>query len=125
MDLKPFVKISFKKLFLKNYLKMKGTANLNKMINLINETEVNPLDGNINLGNIQGFKENEKKILNKILNKVEKVYGPIELNNSNLPKKIYDITLMDLEDEGRQSFEALYHNLNTLESRQGRIGCRL
>ena len=58
MDLKPFVKISFKKLFLKNYLKMKGTANLNKMINLINELEVNPLNGKIatNKGYFAGLK---------------------------------------------------------------------
>ena len=39
-------------------------------------------------------------------------YSPIDVNT-------YDFAMRQLEREGRQSAEALYHNLNTLESRAG------
>lgn len=46
----------------------------------------------------------------------------IELDNEELKEKypkVYNYALDMLEREGRQATEALYHNLNTLESRQG------
>ena len=51
-------------------------------------------------------------------------HEPIEIDNQNLKNdKImataYNFAIKQLEREGRQSAEALYHNLNSLESRAG------
>lgn len=40
-------------------------------------------------------------------------------NKKKLKKKYYNEAMFDLMIEGRQSMQGLYHNLNTLESRQG------
>ena len=51
-----------------------------------------------------------------------KTHEPIEIDNEKLQKemsKAYTYALKSLEREGRQSAEALFHNLNTLESRAG------
>ena len=40
-------------------------------------------------------------------------------NKENLNQSFYQSALLDLMLEGRQSAQGLYHNLNTLESRQG------
>ena len=40
-------------------------------------------------------------------------------NKANLNKHFYNAAYFDLLREGRQSAQGLYHNLNTLESRQG------
>ena len=53
-----------------------------------------------------------------------KSIGPIEidneeLNSSNGHMNAYSYAMKQLEREGRQSAEALFHNLNTLESRAG------
>lgn len=50
--------------------------------------------------------------------------GPIEIDNKELCSQYgrpdaYKFALKQLEREGRQATEALYHNLNTLESRAG------
>ena len=52
------------------------------------------------------------------------VHEPIEIDNEALQSpdglpQAYSYALKQLEREGRQSAEALYHNLNTLESRAG------
>ena len=52
------------------------------------------------------------------------VHEPIEIDNVNLTTpeglpKAYAYAMKQLEREGKQSAEALYHNLNTLESRAG------
>ena len=50
------------------------------------------------------------------------VNEPIEIDNQNLKERLgkaYNYAMKQLEREGRQSAEALYHNLNTLESRAG------
>ena len=49
-------------------------------------------------------------------------YSPLEISNVQLKKdypKLYNYAMKQLEKEGKQSAEALYHNLNTLESRAG------
>ena len=49
-------------------------------------------------------------------------YEPVEIANVELAMKqqrMYTYAMKQLEREGRQSAEALYHNLNTLESRAG------
>lgn len=49
-------------------------------------------------------------------------YEPVEIDNELLKNelsKAYNYAMKQLEREGKQSAEALYHNLNTLESRAG------
>ena len=43
----------------------------------------------------------------------------VEDSNAKLHSKAYEYAISMLEEEGRQATEGLYHNLNTLESRQG------
>ena len=51
---------------------------------------------------------------------IMKVNEPIEIDNKDISDfKAYKYALRQLEREGKQSTEALYHNLNTLESRAG------
>ena len=49
-------------------------------------------------------------------------FVPESIEDSRLTsnKIVYDYAMNMLEREGRQATEALFHNLNTLESRQGR-----
>lgn len=52
----------------------------------------------------------------------------IHIDNEKLKKLYplaYDYAIRHLEKEGKQSAQGLYHNLNTLESRAGKIDCRL
>lgn len=54
--------------------------------------------------------------------KLEKKYKEISLDNEKIQKEepeAYNFAVKQLEREGRQSTEALFHNLNTLESRAG------
>ena len=54
--------------------------------------------------------------------KLEKKYKEISLDNEKIQKEepeAYNFAVKQLEREGRQSAEALFHNLNTLESRAG------
>ena len=48
-------------------------------------------------------------------------FVPESIEDSRLTsnKIVYDYAMNMLEREGRQATEALFHNLNTLESRQG------
>ena len=49
-------------------------------------------------------------------------YEPVEIDNEKLKTELsrgYTYAMKQLEREGKQSSEALYHNLNTLESRAG------
>ena len=53
-----------------------------------------------------------------------KAYEPIELNNKELSindqtMAAYNYAVKQLKKEGKQAAQGLYHNLNTLESRQG------
>ena len=62
----------------------------------------------------------EKETAEKLLAE----YAPIEIDNKELAgelglPKAYSYAMKQLEREGKQSAEALFHNLNTLESRAG------
>lgn len=62
----------------------------------------------------------DKEAADVILSK----HAPIEIDNKNLMletgmPKAYQYAMKQLEREGQQSAEALFHNLNTLESRAG------
>ena len=86
-DLKPFVKMSFRK-HMKHYL-----------TDVEDETD-----------------EHAEKVLEE--------FAPIEIDNLELKgqyglPEAYSFAMKQLEREGKQSAEALYHNLNTLESRAG------
>ena len=53
-----------------------------------------------------------------------RIHAPIEIDNKDLRSQYgipdaYSYAMKQLEREGRQSAEALFHNLNTLESRAG------
>jgi ribonucleoside-triphosphate reductase len=61
----------------------------------------------------------------KALNDFEEKHGEICIDNTELTSlsngfsEAYNYAMKQLEREGKQSAEALYHNLNTLESRAG------
>lgn len=55
----------------------------------------------------------------KLMDKIHSECSVEEYPKHFIYKKIYKYAMEDLEKEGLQSCEALYHNLNTLESRQG------
>lgn len=57
------------------------------------------------------FKDEDFKFCN------EKMMNTVEL------KKLYQKALFSTKKECYQAVEALYHNLNSLQSRSGRIGC--
>lgn len=103
-DLKPLVKKSFVKHYIMAIVKSTDDfVNLN----LDNMTE-KELDDWVN--------ENKKKYLTQQGLKEEDIYID---NKDALNKHFYQSALFDLYNEGKQACEALYHNLNTLESRQG------
>ena len=91
-DLAPFVKKSFYK-HIKNYL---------TDVNYYNDEDAE-----------------------KIMNDFEEKYGEICIDNTELMSlsngfsEAYNYAMKQLEREGKQSAEALYHNPNTLESRAG------
>lgn len=65
-------------------------------------------------------KDYSKKETEEILNR----FNPIEIDNKKLctdskMMPAYNYAIKQLNKEGRQSAQGLYHNLNTLESRQG------
>ena len=59
---------------------------------------------------------NKKKYLDSIGLDEKDIYID---NKDNLDKYLYQSALFDLYKEGTQAAQAFYHNLNTLESRQG------
>lgn len=88
-DLAPFVKKSFKK-HIKNYF-----------------TDVEDI---------------EETSAEKLMRSIESDCGEICIDNEKLKEnyeKAYSYAMKQLEREGRQASEALYHNLNSLESRAG------
>ena len=89
-DLSPFVKKSFKK-HIKNYL-----------------TDIEDLS---------------EARADAIVKQYEEENGELCIDNKKfgcgISQKAYDFAIKQLEREGKQSAEALYHNLNTLESRAG------
>jgi ribonucleoside-triphosphate reductase len=103
-DLNPFVKKSFIKHYVLAIIKKSEDFD---NLNLDNMTE-EELDEFIEI--------NTDKYLHEQGITKEDVYID---NKVNLDKHLYNCAYFDLRREGSQSAEALYHNLNTLESRQG------
>lgn len=66
-------------------------------------------------------------VAERMMNNFEEDFGPICIDNlkgfsnqySSLPFEAYKYAIKQLEREGTQAAEAMYHNLNTLESRAG------
>lgn len=103
-DLAPFVKKSFVKHYVLAILK--STEDFMKL-NLNNMT-TEKVD--------EWIDKNKELYLKTHGLKVEDIYID---NKDNLDKFFYQSALFDLCIEGKQATQALYHNLNTLESRQG------
>lgn len=103
-DLAPLVKFSFRKHYLMNIIKdSEDFIDLN-IWNLSMEDLDDWVDNNIN------------NYLNQYNLTKEDIYID---NKENLNPKYYQQALFDLYNEGRQAAQGLYHNLGTLESRQG------
>jgi ribonucleoside-triphosphate reductase len=103
-DLAPYVKKSFLKHFVVSIIK--STDDFVKL-NIIKMKE-KELD--------EFITKNKSKYLKSVGLTESDIF--IE-NQANLDIKHYNSALFDLMIEGRQSAQGLYHNLNTLESRQG------
>ena len=100
----PFVKKSFDKHFVIAIAKQSDDfINLN-----IDSLEPEELD--------EWIDNNKKKYLNSLNLKEENIYID---NKDNLDSYLYQSALFDLYKEGTQAAQALYHNLNTLQSRSG------
>lgn len=103
-DLAPYVKKSFIKQFVIAIAKQSDD-----FINLdLDSMEPEELD--------DWVKNNKKKYLDSMNLKEEDIYID---NKEKLDKYLYQSALFDLYREGKQAAQGLYHNLNTLESRQG------
>ena len=64
----------------------------------------------------------EETSVEKLMRSIESDCGEICIDNEKLKEnyeKAYSYAMKQLEREGRQASEALYHNLNSLESRAG------
>jgi ribonucleoside-triphosphate reductase len=66
---------------------------------------------------IGGFKEEEARA--KIFEEIPDIETSIEDKKYKKYNKIYNYAMEELEYEGKQATQGLYHNLNTLESRAG------
>ena len=66
---------------------------------------------------VEDYSDDNAELLLKTLEPIE--IDNEELNSSNGHMNAYSYAIKQLEREGRQSAEALFHNLNTLESRAG------
>ena len=103
-DLAPFVKKSFVKHYVMAIIK--DTEDFDKLDFLfMDEKEIDDF-----------VKENKELYLCSFGLTSDDIYID---NKENLNPKYYNQALFDLMHEGRQSTQGLYHNLNTLESRQG------
>lgn len=103
-DLAPFVKKSF----IKHYI----TAIIKDSDDFINKDLINMKEEEFDeFINLEKHKYLELENIS-----IDDIYID---NKSKLNKKYYNNAMYDLMIEGRQSMQGLYHNLNTLESRQG------
>jgi len=106
-DLAPFVQLSFEKHFFHSRLKEYMAANQIRRSEFVDETN---------------FKQWKRGIIKELKLETEAKAGSIKINNETLQRlypEHYDNALFDLDEEGLQATQGLYHNLNTLESRQG------
>lgn len=104
IDLAPLVKLSFIKHYVLAMVKDLDEFDSLDFINMDEES----IDIWVN--------ENKKRVLESAGLSESDIYID---NKNNLNKKYYNQAIFDLMQEGKQSTQALYHNLNTLESRQG------
>lgn len=103
-DLAPFVTMSLVKAFVLNIAKMYGDINILEIEKMTTEE-------------IEDWVEDNKDEYLKMMNiKEEDIYLD---NKENLDRRLYNASYLDLVFEMKQACQALYHNLNTLESRQG------
>lgn len=103
-DLAPFVKKSFVKHYIISIIKSNEDF---QKLNIINMSEEE----------LDNFIKNNKK---KYLDLVGLLESDVIIDNKlNLDNYHYNCAMFDLMIEGRQSAQGLFHNLNTLESRQG------
>lgn len=103
----PYVRYSFMKHFILNYLKL--TGEFEKLDLLLMTTE-----------ELDGWIDNNKQ---KYLNKWELSYKDFYFDNKVFKKrkfrKLRQMALLDTIVETNQAAEGMYHNLNTLQSRSG------
>lgn len=99
-DLAPYVKKSFKKHLLKNLKR-----------SILRESLINKII------NCNDLVRPEDKYREKIISIFEDLNG--DFRNFKAFELAWNYAIEDLNEEGKQSAQALYHNLNTLESRPG------
>lgn len=104
-DLAPFVKMSFVKAYVLNIVKFYSHTLSMLDIEHMSTEEIEDW--------VEDNKENHLAIMGY---KEEDIYLD---NKKNLDKVMYNASYIDLVFEMKQACQALYHNLNTLESRQG------
>lgn len=104
IDLAPFVAMSFVKAFVINIAKQSDDIAAIDFSAMETEEIENWVE------------ENKDKYFEMVGIKEKDIYLD---NKDNLDKKLYNASYFDLVLEMKQSCQALYHNLNTLESRQG------
>ena len=105
-DLAPYVKASFKKHIKDNLFKQYRRNNSDPKLDDTNE------DNSIYINQLK----------NNLFDKLSKLVGDIVIDNNTLKAiepTVYKDAIYDLNIEGKQAAEGLYHNLNTLESRAG------
>lgn len=106
-DLAPFVRLSFEKHFYNAMIKHHMMQE--KVLRSSFQSE-------------EEFKEYKKALLDELKKEVESKVGKVCIDNEETKTvytEYYNDAMFDLEEEGLQATQGLYHNLNTLESRQG------
>ena len=103
-DLAPFVKMSFKKHYIIAIAKASDDFDALKLDEMTDDEISEWVD------------TNKAKYLKSANLKESDIFID---NKANLNKHFYNAAYFDLLREGKQSSQGLYHNLNTLESRQG------
>ena len=100
----PFVRKSFFKHYILNYVKENEDIDFDKIWNMSNEEIDNWVD--------------EHKV--EYLEKFNKSFEDFRFDNvKNLDRHLAGLALLDTKTEAKQAAEALLHNLNTLQSRPG------
>lgn len=111
----PYVRHSFMKQYILEYLKRTDEFCSLDIINLYFDTYTDEL-GIVRDKFDDWLEENKSSCLEKLNLKEE----DFRLNNKdNLDKTLYQAALFNVIIEVRQSVEAMYHNLNSLQSRSG------
>ena len=104
----PYVRKSFMKHYIISYLKTLDDFSELEILDMDNEE----LD--------EWVKENKQKYLDELNLKEEDFYFD---NKNKLDKNLYQSAMFDTKREVYQAAEGMYHNLNTLQSRSGKLNC--